>query len=218
MTTAVVYGAADFFGGLAADLGTASTGTVSPVRPHVFVDPLRGPRVTVRPIAAGDFDDVHSYMSRDDVAEYLLEPAYPLEKSQRVHPRYAELVRFERTGDLVLLAMEVDGRVVGHLDFTAGDFDGGLVEVGWRMHPDAGGRGLATEAAGILLDFAFDELGARRATASLDPRNDRSAALCERLGMRREAHHVKDRWTKGEWLDTVVYAILDEEWAARPRR
>jgi RimJ/RimL family protein N-acetyltransferase len=188
---------------------------VAAVRPHVFADPLHGQRVTIRPIAAGDFDDVHAYMSRDDVAEYLLEPAYPLEKSQRVHPRYAEKVRFERTGDLVLLAIESEDRVVGHLDLTAGDFDGGLVEVGWRMHPDAGGRGLATEAAATLLDFAFGGLGARRATASLDPRNARSAALCERLGMRREAHHVKDRFTKGEWLDTVVYAILDEEWAAR---
>jgi RimJ/RimL family protein N-acetyltransferase len=47
--------------------------------------------------------------------------------------------------------------------------------------------------------------------AQLDPRNDASIAL----GMREEAHFVEDLWFKGDWGDTVVYAILDREW--RPR-
>ena len=56
-----------------------------------------------------------------------------------------------------------------------------------RLHPDHQGRGLATDAATGLLDLAFGDVGARRASASLDPRNHASASLCERLGMRREA-------------------------------
>jgi RimJ/RimL family protein N-acetyltransferase len=34
--------------------------------------------------------------------------------------------------------------------------------------------------------------------------------------MRREAHFVHDEIFKGEWSDQLVYAILDEEWKARP--
>ena len=51
--------------------------------------------------------------------------------------------------------------------------------------------------------------------ANLDPRNDASAALCRRLGMREEAHFVEDIWFKGEWADSAIYAILDREWRAR---
>src|SRR5436190_1234172 len=55
-------------------------------------------------------------------------------------------------------------------------------------------------------------IGLHRVSATLDPRNEASAALCRRLGMREEAHHVEDLWFKGEWGDTAIYAILDREW------
>lgn len=183
------------------------------MREFVFDAPIRGARVTVRPIVDGDFDDIHAYMGRDDVAEYLLEPAYSIEDSRSSQPRYAELVRLAADGDLILLAIEFEGRVIGHLDLTAASMLDGLVEVGWRMHPDDHGKGLAAEAAGLLLDLAFGRIGARRAVAHLDPRNTASSRLCERLGMRREAHHVLDMWFKGAWADTFTYAILKTEWA-----
>jgi aminoglycoside 6'-N-acetyltransferase len=63
-----------------------------------------------------------------------------------------------------------------------------------------------------VLDVAFGTLGLHRVQANLDPRKTASAALCERLGMREEAHFVEDLWFKGEWGDTVIYALLDREW------
>jgi RimJ/RimL family protein N-acetyltransferase len=53
-------------------------------------------------------------------------------------------------------------------------------------------------------------------TAQLDARNDRSAALCERLGMRRESHKRRDFWSKGEWTDSLEYAVLADEWRPHP--
>ena len=50
--------------------------------------------------------------------------------------------------------------------------------------------------------------------ARLDALNERSAALCERLGMRREAHFVRNEWFKGGWSDLLVYGLLAEEWTS----
>lgn len=171
-------------------------------------------RLTLRPIAAADFDDVHAYMARDDVATWLLEDAYTFEKSVEKHPSYSDRIRFENDDDLLLVAIEFESRVIGDLDLTAKSMSEGLVEIGWRMHPDFQGRGLATEAARGLLALAFGPIGARRAIANLDARNGASAAMCERIGMRREAHHLQDMWFKGDWSDTLVYAILATEWVA----
>lgn len=171
--------------------------------------------MTLRPIEAGDFDDIHAYMGRDDVAEYLLEPAYSLEESRRSQPHYERLVRLAADGDVLLPAIEFDGRVIGHLDCTVTSILDGSVEIGWRMHPDHHGKGLAAEAAGLLLDLVFGPIGARRAVAELDPRNVSSARLCERLGMWHESHRVLDSWFKGDWADTSSYAILATEWADR---
>ena len=84
-------------------------------------------------------------------------------------------------------------------------------EIGYVFHPDASGHGYAGEACAALLALAFRELGLHRVTARLDSRNDASARLCVRLGMRQEAHLVRSEMFKGAWSDELVFAILAEE-------
>ena len=42
----------------------------------------------------------------------------------------------------------------------------------------------------------------------MDARNLGSAKLCENIGMRREAHFIKDFYSKGEWTDSFIYGML----------
>ena len=77
---------------------------------------------------------------------------------------------------------------------------------------DAQGHGYATEALRTVISLLFTEHDVHRISADCDTRNDRSISLLERVGTRREAHHHKSAWWKGEWTDEYVYAILAEEW------
>ena len=88
-------------------------------------------------------------------------------------------------------------------------------EIGYAFLPESSGHGYATEAAGALLGLCFTELGAHRVAGRLDARNDRSAAVLERLGMRREGHLRENEFVKGEWTDEVVFAMTEAEWRAR---
>jgi RimJ/RimL family protein N-acetyltransferase len=65
------------------------------------------------------------------------------------------------------------------------------VEVGWHLHPDAWGRGYATEAAAACLPRAWGH-GDKRVWAVVREGNARSIAVTQRLGMR--PHGVVDRW------------------------
>jgi RimJ/RimL family protein N-acetyltransferase len=65
-------------------------------------------------------------------------------------------------------------------DGTAGK---GEVEVGWHLHPDAWGRGLATEAARGAIAHGF-KAGLSQIYAVVRPDNAASLAVCRRLGMR----------------------------------
>ncbi|RBY90131.1 N-acetyltransferase [Blastococcus sp. TBT05-19] len=58
----------------------------------------------------------------------------------------------------------------------------GEVEIGWHLHPDSWGQGYATEAARAVIDRAFG-LGLPEVYAVVRPGNDRSLAVCRRLGM-----------------------------------
>ena len=64
------------------------------------------------------------------------------------------------------------------------------VEVGWRLARPAWGRGLATEGARASLAHAFGPLSLESVISVIDPDNDRSVRVAEKLGMRYEASHL----------------------------
>ncbi|HEY9339042.1 MAG TPA: GNAT family protein, partial [Kribbella sp.] len=83
------------------------------------------------------------------------------------------------------------------------------------FHPDFHGRGYAAEASVELLRLGFEELGMHRIIGRLDFRNTGSSNLLRRLGLRQEAHFVRNEFLKGEWTDELVFAMLYSEWDKR---
>jgi hypothetical protein len=107
------------------------------------------------------------------------------------------------------------GEVIGDFSLWSGDADQAQGEIGFVVHPDHHGRGLASEAAGMLLKIGFEDAGLHRIVGQCDARNLASASLMRRLGMRQEAHFRENELIKGEWTDGLVFAMLADEWAAR---
>ena len=173
--------------------------------------PLHTERLVLRPVEPRDADAFVDAWASEEWSSLLL--SRPMNRAEVV-----EMVR-RRTaaadGEFVSLVLEHDGTVVGdsllHLQGT-GLSEG---EIGWTLLPQHAGRGFATEAARAVIRLGFEHYGLRRIVANLDARNDRSAALCERLGMRRESHKRGDFWSKGVWTDSYEYALLAEEWRRR---
>jgi RimJ/RimL family protein N-acetyltransferase len=67
------------------------------------------------------------------------------------------------------------------------------VEVGWRLSRPAWGRGLATEGARAALAHAFGAMGLDSVISVIDPDNERSMRVAEKLGMRPGAAHLHPR-------------------------
>jgi RimJ/RimL family protein N-acetyltransferase len=82
------------------------------------------------------------------------------------------------------------------------------VEIGYSFSAETSGRGYATEAVSYFVRKLFEEFEVHRIQATLDARNVASQKLCERVGMRKEAHFIQDYWSKGEWTDSIVYGML----------
>ncbi|MGG0792696.1 GNAT family protein [Brevibacillus laterosporus] len=60
-------------------------------------------------------------------------------------------------------------------------------EIGFSILPAYGGQGYGSEAAKLLLQFAFEQLGAHKVVGMCNSQNKRSIALMERIGMTKEA-------------------------------
>ena len=73
-------------------------------------------------------------------------------------------------------------------------------------------RGLATEAAGGLVDFGFKVLGLARVQAHHMSRNPASGRVLLKLGMRREGTSPRAVKKDGRYEDIVFYGILRRDW------
>jgi len=176
--------------------------------------PLRTERLIIRPFNLGDLYDLHAFHSLPEVARYLYWEARDLDQTrQALEDKILRSALYDEGQALSLAAELADsGVLVGDLTLFWHSRTHRHGEIGFVFNPAYHGRGLATEAARELLRLGFDELGLHRVTARCDARNIRSAAVMERLGMRREAHFVENEFVKGEWTDEYVYAILRREW------
>lgn len=180
--------------------------------------PVATPRLRLRPLSIADVDALLSYRGRADVCRYL--PFEPMSREDLLRRLQDDLAATEITAEGEALTLGVESRESGQLIgdvvlfFRSLQHAGG--EVGYVFHPEVSGKGYATEACAAMLALAFDHLGLHRVVARLDARNDPSSRLAARLGMRREAHLVRNEMFKGEWSDEIIYAMLAEEWPRSP--
>jgi RimJ/RimL family protein N-acetyltransferase len=176
--------------------------------------PLTTDRLILRPLRDDDAEDVYRYQRLPEVRRYIPWADWSKQDAFAHTRKRAAWGPLAADGDGVILAMVLPpsstepGRVIGDVMLRVDHVEHATLEIGWVVHPAFHGLGLATEAAGAALAFAFAELGAHRVVANLDARNEASARLCERLGMRREATFIANWWADGEWTDTAVYATL----------
>ncbi|SES12807.1 aminoglycoside 6'-N-acetyltransferase [Pedococcus cremeus] len=182
--------------------------------PHVRV-PITTDRLVLRSFRPGDEADVFAYRSVPEVVRFIPgDPRTTDEVADLVAER-ASAGRLDVDRPALTLAVELGGRVVGdvliHLAGPNG-VDLRQVEIGWVFAPDVAGNGYATEAARALVRVSFEELGVHRVWARVEPRNEPSVRLCERLGMRREGVLKQASWFKGEWTDLAFYALLADEY------
>ena len=88
-------------------------------------------------------------------------------------------------------------------------------EIGYSLRSDRWGRGLAAEAVSLMLDWAFRTLDLHRVEADIDPRNDGSRKLLDRLGFASEGT-LRERYFVGDEVsDTELFGLLEDEWIAR---
>jgi RimJ/RimL family protein N-acetyltransferase len=176
--------------------------------------PVLTERLSLRPLEPSDAPALLAYRSLPEVARYVPFEPMTLEVIEaRLAGQWARRELDDEKQSLTLGVVRQDtGRLVGDviLFWHSREHRGG--EIGYTLHPDSAGRGFATEAAHAVLHLGFDELGLRRIIGRLDPRNDASARVLTRLGMRQEAYLVQNEWFKGIWADEADYAMLAGEW------
>jgi RimJ/RimL family protein N-acetyltransferase len=180
-----------------------------------LVYPLTTERLIIRVLTPGDVDRHHVLFADPDVVRSLYFGPFDRPAAQE-HLARRSIVDLPVEGGWINFGVEVKGEgvLIGELAMGFISATHAHYEVGYVFDPAYAGHGYATEGTAMIVELAFSGLGAHRVSGRLDARNDPSARVLERLGMRREALFIENEYVKGEWTDELVYAILAPEWRA----
>jgi ribosomal-protein-alanine N-acetyltransferase len=87
--------------------------------------------------------------------------------------------------------------------------------LGYYAYAPYAGRGYMAHGLRLVIADAFGRLGLHRLEANIQPENEKSRQLVERLGFRLEGFSPKYLKIAGRWRDHERWALIKEEW---PRR
>ena len=187
---------------------------MSPRNPPRGKPVLTTDRLVLRPLGWDDLPDLQVLDADPEVMAYIDPPRTADDVRERT------LARLDPAHDAMGLGYWAGlerGRFVGWWLLTPQG--PGLGEIGWRLHPSAWGRGLATEGARAVLDHGFGTVGLDRVVAQTMVVNLASRGVMRRIGLRHTGVEHRS-WDsplpgaeQGEWLAELTR----EEWlAARP--
>jgi RimJ/RimL family protein N-acetyltransferase len=146
-------------------------------------------RLAVRPWGHADAERVLDMYSRPEVARFLGTVPKPMttrEEALSTIDRWGAMGGDDPAYGVWCATRRADGLQVGTvLLIPVPHADDGAVEVGWHLHPDWWGQGLATEAAAGALERGW-AAGLMGIIALVAPENDASLKVCERLGLQHD--------------------------------
>ena len=169
-------------------------------------------RLILREFRESDFGAFRELETHPETYRY--ETARPSEQKTREYLENAQLDTLQLLRTRYRLAVTGLGQdiILGRVTLGLNNDTIREWEIGWAIHPTEWGKGIATESAGCLLDFAFMELKAHRVVAFSHAENIASLRVMRKLGMQQEGLLRETRLWQGQWSDEVVYSILDREW------
>lgn len=165
---------------------------------------IQTPRLLLRTAREGDLQAMHAVLSDPRATRWWSTPPHETLDQTRVWLD-AMIANGPDQPDFVI---ELDGRVVGKAGFFA------LPDIGYILHPDVWGRGLAAEAVVAAIDHVFGAHDLEALTADVDPENAASIRLLERLGFVRSGSAERTWNVGGEWKDSLYYSLSRTDRAA----
>jgi len=174
---------------------------------------LTTPRLLLRDFVEGDWRAVLDYQSDP---RYLRYYTWTDRTEIEVRSFVRQFVDWQyeepRLRYQLAIALASSGLLIGNCGIRLAQVGAQEAELGFEVSPAYWGHGYATEAAQTMMHFAFGDLGLHRVWGHCVADNVASWRVMEKLGMRCEGRLRENRWFKGRWWDTMVCAILEDEW------
>ena len=171
---------------------------------------LEGSRVTLRELRLKDAPSLLAMLTTEEVARFISPPPTTVEGFERF---IAWTHRERAAGNYLCFAVVPHGMDTAIGIFQVRQLDPGFstAEWGFAIGSEFWGSGIFVDGAALVLDFAFDVVGARRLEARAAVANGRGNGALRKIGATKEGVLRKSFLRNGEYMDQALWTILADE-------
>ena len=172
---------------------------------------LSGTCVTLRELRASDAASLFSMLTTEEVSRFISPPPTSVEGFERF---IAWTQRMRTQGTYACFALTVAGSDVAIGIFQLRELEPGFgtAEWGFAIGSPYWGTGVFADGAQLLVQFAFETVGVHRLEARAAVKNGRGNGALRKIGAVQEGVLRRSFLKNGEYLDQVLWSILDEDW------
>ena len=174
---------------------------------------LSGKRVALRELRMSDAASLFAMLTTEEVARFISPPPSTVEGFERF---IAWTLRQRAAGTYVCFAVTLQGfdTAIGILQVRETEPGFNTAEWGFAIGSPFWGTGVFEESAELVLGFVFDTIGVHRLEARAAVRNGRGNGALVKIGAVHEGVLRKSFLRNGEYLDQVLYTIVEDDWRA----
>jgi RimJ/RimL family protein N-acetyltransferase len=172
---------------------------------------LRGRQVVLRELRSSDAPSLFAMLTTEEVARFISPPPTSVDGFEKF---IAWTLRQRTAGTYACFAVTLRGFDTAIGIFQVRDLAVGFqtAEWGFAIGSPFWGTGVFQEGAELVLEFTFETLGVHRLEARAAVRNGRGNGALQKLGAVQECVLRKSFFRDGQYLDQVLYAMIDVDW------
>jgi RimJ/RimL family protein N-acetyltransferase len=172
---------------------------------------LAGDKVTLRELRLSDAASLLSMLATEEVARFISPPPTTIEGFERF---IAWTHRERAAGNYACFAVVPHGMDSAIGIFQIRQLEPGFAtaEWGFAIGSPFWGTGVFSDGAKLVVEFSFDVLHAHRLEARAAVQNGRGNGALRKIGALQEGILRKSFLRNGEYLDQILWTILDEDW------
>lgn len=173
---------------------------------------LETDRLLIRPINIDDKHEIFKYRHDKEANKYQGWIPETIEDVELFICEVSKQINVPGSWFQLVIVDKETQVIVGDLGIHFIDSENKQAEIGCTLNKDFQKKGFATESLKRVIDYLFNELNKHRIITSIDPDNENSIRLVERIGFRKEAHFVESLLINGKWVDDLIYALIEKDW------
>ncbi|MBX3063122.1 MAG: GNAT family N-acetyltransferase [Anaerolineae bacterium] len=176
---------------------------------------LYGERVNLRAFRTADADRIVELLQNPEIADNTLNIPYPYERWMALDWLDTHALNFENGISVnYAITLRGSGELCGSIGLVINEYHQ-HAEMGYWLGKAYWNSGLMTEAARLVIDYGFRDLGLHRIHANHFPRNPASGRVMQKAGMQYEGLRREYYRKDDHFEDVVLYFILKQDWQPR---